>query len=373
MNLSQTEEFKTKAVIMKKLLSTTITIVLLISIVLVNIFTLNASAKDNVADTYNGFNYIISNDEITITSYDNWQASLDLVIPDNINGYPVTGLGGRAFGYHWNIKSIYIPKSITDIDTNNTPFYFCSSIESIIVEEGNPKYRSQSNCLIDIESEKLLLGCKNSIIPSDGSVTKIGGMYAFSGRTFTSFVIPDKVEVIELGAFNACYQLKEIVLSEGVKTIGSHPFRLTAIEKIVLPKSVQSIGDMVFADTPIKDIYYVGSETDRELITIDSDNSELFSATWHYNTCKPSEHTYTNNLDATCENCEWIRWVYKSGDINADGAINNKDLGLLMQYLNDWGVEINTDAADVNGNGSINNKDYGLLMQYLNGWDIELK
>ncbi len=61
-----------------------------------------------------------------------------------------------------------------------------------------------------------------------------------------------------------------------------------------------------------------------------------------------------------------------AGDTNGDGTVNNKDLGILMQYLNDWSVEIVAYASDVNGDNSINNKDYGLLMQYLNGWPIEL-
>ena len=61
------------------------------------------------------------------------------------------------------------------------------------------------------------------------------------------------------------------------------------------------------------------------------------------------------------------------GDLSGDEKINNKDLGLLMQKLNGWDIEINIDAADVNGDGKINNKDYGLLMQYLNGWDVEFK
>lgn len=64
---------------------------------------------------------------------------------------------------------------------------------------------------------------------------------------------------------------------------------------------------------------------------------------------------------------------YQSGDINSDGAINNKDYGLLMQYLNNWDVQIVENAADVNADASINNKDLGLLMQYLNNWDVELK
>ena len=43
-----------------------------------------------------------------------------------------------------------------------------------------------------------------------------------------------------------------------------------------------------------------------------------------------------------------------------------------MQSLNGWDVDIIAEAADVNADGKVNNKDYGLLMQKLNGWDVEL-
>ena len=65
--------------------------------------------------------------------------------------------------------------------------------------------------------------------------------------------------------------------------------------------------------------------------------------------------------------------IHLNGDINGDGKVNNKDLGLLMQKLNSWEVEIAGDDGDVNGDGKVNNKDYGLLMQFTNGWDVTLK
>ena len=65
--------------------------------------------------------------------------------------------------------------------------------------------------------------------------------------------------------------------------------------------------------------------------------------------------------------------TYIPGDINDDGEINVRDLGLLQQYLNDWDVTINAAAADVTGDGEVNVRDYGLLQQYLNDWDVELK
>ena len=60
------------------------------------------------------------------------------------------------------------------------------------------------------------------------------------------------------------------------------------------------------------------------------------------------------------------------GDVNADYKINNKDLVLLMQYINGWNVKIELESSDVNADGKINNKDFVMIMRYINGWDITL-
>ncbi|MBO7520215.1 MAG: dockerin type I repeat-containing protein [Clostridia bacterium] len=60
------------------------------------------------------------------------------------------------------------------------------------------------------------------------------------------------------------------------------------------------------------------------------------------------------------------------GDVNKDGALNNKDLTRLFQYLSDWDVEVDENALDINGDGSVNNKDLTRLFQYLSDWDVEI-
>lgn len=62
-----------------------------------------------------------------------------------------------------------------------------------------------------------------------------------------------------------------------------------------------------------------------------------------------------------------------SGDVNSDDVVNMKDIVLLQQYLNNWDVDINTDASDVNNDDVINMKDIVLLQQYMNGWDVDLR
>ena len=55
--------------------------------------------------------------------------------------------------------------------------------------------------------------------------------------------------------------------------------------------------------------------------------------------------------------------------------MGNTDLYALdTDYgLNDSAVEIIEAAADLDGDGQANNRDLGLLQQYLNGWDVTLK
>lgn len=86
------------------------------------------------------------------------------------------------------------------------------------------------------------------------------------------------------------------------------------------------------------------------------------------------DHVYDDAYDDTCNTCgawrEIVTITY--GDLNGDGRINNRDLGLLQQYLAGWDVTVNVAACDLNGDDRMNNRDLGLLQQYLAGWDINL-
>ena len=62
----------------------------------------------------------------------------------------------------------------------------------------------------------------------------------------------------------------------------------------------------------------------------------------------------------------------KYGDVDGNGEVTNKDLGLLQRYVNGWKVTIDLEAADVNADGVVTNKDLGLLQRYVNGWDVTL-
>ena len=54
------------------------------------------------------------------------------------------------------------------------------------------------------------------------------------------------------------------------------------------------------------------------------------------------------------------------GDVDGNGKINNRDLGLLQRFVNAYPDKVDEVAADLDGNGKINNRDLGLLQQLVN-------
>ena len=59
-----------------------------------------------LAETYGDFMYTVTNGNVTITGYEG--AGGDVVIPDTIEGYPVTEIGNEAFWSCTKLDGIYI-------------------------------------------------------------------------------------------------------------------------------------------------------------------------------------------------------------------------------------------------------------------------
>lgn len=78
------------------------------------------------------------------------------------------------------------------------------------------------------------------------------------------------------------------------------------------------------------------------------------------------DHVYDDDFDADCNVCGDLRDASIPGDVNGDGRVNNRDLGILQRYLNEWDIAIDKTATDLNGDGKVNNRDLGMIQQLLN-------
>ncbi len=135
----------------------------------------------------------------------------------------ITVIGEHAFRGCHGLVSVEIPKSVTEFKM--CPFVDCPALARLTVEEGNPNYYSVQNCIVERDGKMLLVGCKNSVIPMDGSVTGIG-WGAFCGCTgLTKLTIPDGVKKIDWEAFYGCTGLISLVVPKSVKYLSDHAFK----------------------------------------------------------------------------------------------------------------------------------------------------
>ena len=141
-------------------------------------------------------------------------------------------------------SQIYIPESVTTI---KPLAFYCAVPTSITVDSENPVYKSDGNCLIEKETNSLILGCGASEIPS--YVVKIGdhAFYRATSDNIDTIIIPEGVVSIGNYAFERCYGFFEITLPSTLKSIGDYAFYdCSDLATITIPPSVTSVGEGAF-------------------------------------------------------------------------------------------------------------------------------
>ena len=151
-----------------------------------------------------------------------------------------------------NIKSIFIPKSVKEIETNFTDF--SDSLEKIIVEEGNEKYSSDQEGFVYTYDQR-------------GKI-----LFRAPSGYKKDLIIPSDVKVIGSDSISTCCVTKKIFVPSNVKYIENYAFAdTTALETLIFDDitSVKEFGNYIFLST---NKYLVIDISDDE-----EDESDLYS------------------------------------------------------------------------------------------------
>ncbi len=196
--------------------------------------------------------------------------------PSGIIPYGINKVGAGAYD-GCEFAALCIPAEVDTIEDG--AFIGCGKSESITVESGNKAYFAEGNCLVERASGRLVLGCRKSVIPSDGSVKEIG-QDAFRSSDIKSVTLPESVQTVNSGAFadclelsevnmygvkeiyafafSCCEELKRVTLSDTLEYLDDNAFDgCSALERIVIPESVTYVGKNVFDDcTALKSVVF---------------------------------------------------------------------------------------------------------------------
>ena len=236
------------------------------------------------------FAYTAADGEVTITEYIG--TSEHVLIPDTIDGLPVTALGHRAF-YEKTVTTVVVPDSVTEIGAacfsgdnylvslklpdglKRLPpaslescmrlydFDLPQSLEKIYSSVFEFNYYlthlTLPSSLTEIEQQNFigLHGLQSLTLAEDNAAFKLDEtngllMTADGTRLLHCFsdivpaeeiILPEGVKIVDPFAFHYDYDVKRIVLPEGVETIGAMAFAMCPnLTEIVIPASVTDIG-----------------------------------------------------------------------------------------------------------------------------------
>ena len=163
--------------------------------------------------------------EISRSTFSGCESLKEIKIPDF-----VTNIGIGTFSGCKSLTELFIPKSVTLIGTEwgrpgNCDFVKgCTSLRSLEVEDGNPVYHSKDNCIIETKTGTLFAISENGVIPSDGSVIKIGENAFCASENMTEISLPECITEIGSDAFSVLSNLKKINIPKGVNNIGRNAF-----------------------------------------------------------------------------------------------------------------------------------------------------
>ncbi|WP_338540855.1 leucine-rich repeat protein [Paenibacillus tundrae] len=272
---------------MKKIVGLILAVALLVSPISIN---------KVYADMPSEFTYAVHNSMATITGYTG--SSSDIIIPDEIEGYPVTAIGNEAFRSK-RLTSVTIPEGVLSIDSSA---FHSNNLTSVTIPNSITSISDRvfaSNNIVDL------------VIPD--SVTSIGD-YAFSSNNLSNVTLSNNVTFIGSGAFfynnltsinlpNNLTSLSEsvflsnkltnIIIPDSVTSIGDAAFQSNELISVTIPDSVTTIGEGAFASNKLVNVSIPNSVTSIE--TDAFSNNKLVSLTIPNGVTSIASSVFSNN------------------------------------------------------------------------------
>jgi hypothetical protein len=159
----------------------------------------------------------------------------ELILPETVEGVPLTALNEICFSGCDNLKKAVIPDNIKII--GERAFSSCENLETVTIPEG-----------IETLEKEMFEHCSSlKTVNLPDSLKEIKSRAFAHCTNLESLKVPDGVVSIGENVFFYGENLKKVSLSDSVEEIGTEAFALCKnLESVVLPKSLKSVSDQLF-------------------------------------------------------------------------------------------------------------------------------
>ena len=254
------------------------------------IFTVLDSGETVRPDYEQNLTFRVQDGKAYVTGLSDSTPHLD--IPAEYGGCPVAGIDADAFAEHYELVSVSIPETVTQIGSR--AFADCG-LDAVRLPDGLTELADEVFC--DCRSLRAVMlpnavtrigarafrnaGITQITLPE--TLTEIGDE-TFLCTGITEITVPDSVKTLGEGVFSDCFALTAAKLPAGITQISSRMFAdceaLTAytvpetvteigesafscagLESVTLPQSLKVIARAAFESTPLKAITLPGNVT----------------------------------------------------------------------------------------------------------------
>ncbi len=177
-------------------------------------------------------------------------------VPESIDGHTVASIAPNAFA-DCDVETVVLPERLRIIGFR--AFYRCSNLKSVTFPEGL-EFIGREAFLYCGKLEKITFPVKLTFlgenafrgVPLKEVILPEGlaylGDYAFwNGGSCAKAVLPGSITNFGVYVFQGQLKLKDVTLSEGLRTIGEAAFAASGVKNIKLPKSLQTVEGGAFA------------------------------------------------------------------------------------------------------------------------------
>lgn len=195
-----------------------------------------------------------------------------------------------AFANCFELNNISLPKSVNFIDV--MAFANCPKLGNFTVDANNTVYSTINNVLYNKDKTELL--------------------FYPNYKERKSFTLPNSVLIIGERAFYGCHYLEAITLADSVIKIKDEAFKgCSNLNSITVGEKLEKVGENAFKDAKIKKLRVYSLKSKEKIALLFPNVTEIICL------CK-ANHSYDNDKDATCNDCEYKREIVTPSKVPQD-------------------------------------------------------